>query len=842
MPATRRFQMTSQWNSGRAPCSAAASIFRIEVHFRTASRRQIVPLRLGPRANPDGFYDFLFFAHGWPAKCPQFSVLILRHKGKLVRISCGWQHCGRHAAVAAILIAICLTGCKKSPEKVRAESLARAAAFMQQEQYGNAIIEYKNAIKADPKSPELYSLLGDAYMKDTEYREAYLSFERVLQLSPGDYKAQLAIGQVLLRSGMNDDALQLAKELASTHPEVPEARMLLANAYQAKGMNALAIDELKSLLASQPRLTAAHINLGMFYASAAKRDLAEAELQKALQLEPQSFDARKALAALYINTGRMADAEKVYQAAVANAPSSPGALLTLADFYILTKRPAEAEQLYQRVVALQNNSVPARFALARFYVAQGRFEDARRLDEAIAAEKQDFIPARVQLAELALNSGDLAKAAQLTALLLQTQQRNTDVQILNARILLKQRKPQRAIEVLESVIKQGNLPAAHFLLGVAYNQLGNVERASNEMQVAVSIDPAMADAYVGLGEIMLNRNQPKAAMEYAQLAMQHSPNRTDVLVLAGSAAANMHNLALAEKFLQAYSAAVPNSADGYNRLGNLRLIQKRDSEALAYYEKSLAVAPRNYGALDGIASTLVRKGDRGAAVARVQAVLSQGETPELLSLAGKIYLEVGNQQAAEDVLKRALQHSSEIYAPYVQLGGLYARSQRLPEAINYFNSAVKMRPGDIASWTMLGMLYQQTGDLQKAENSYTHALDIEPNAGVAANNLAWLYADHMNDMDKALELARRAKVALPNVPNVSDTLGWIYAKRKLNDMAIPLLMEAVKGEPGHAEYHYHLAVALMQSGKKAAARGEMSSAIRLDSSIRGRDQARDILQ
>jgi tetratricopeptide (TPR) repeat protein len=226
----------------------------------------------------------------------------------------------------------------------------------------------------------------------------------------------------------------------------------------------------------------------------------------------------------------------------------------------------------------------------------------------------------------------------------------------------------------------------------------------------------------------------------------------------------------------------------------------------------------------------------------VNDALKQGENPELLSIAGKIYIEAGQLQAAEDVLKRSLQQSPQSYSDYVQLGSLVARRQRVPEAIAYFESAVKLRPADVGSWTMLGMLNQQQGNLLKSEESYIKALDIEPNAGVAANNLAWLYADRLNDMDKAMELARRAKVALPNVPNVSDTLGWIYTKRRLNEMAIPLLSEAVKSEPKHAEYRYHLAVALMQSGKKAAARQEMAAAERLDGNMRSRDQVREILQ
>jgi Flp pilus assembly protein TadD len=60
-------------------------------------------------------------------------------------------------------------------------------------------------------------------------------------------------------------------------------------------------------------------------------------------------------------------------------------------------------------------------------------------------------------------------------------------------------------------------------------------------------------------------------------------------------------------------------------------------------------------------------------------------------------------------------------------------------------------------------------------------------------------------------------------------------------MAVPLLAEAVKSEPKHAEYRFHLAVALLHSGKKNEARQEMASALKLNGDLRRRDEAREVL-
>ncbi|MEO5936848.1 MAG: tetratricopeptide repeat protein, partial [Terriglobales bacterium] len=122
-----------------------------------------------------------------------------------------------------------------------------------------------------------------------------------------------------------------------------------------------------------------------------------------------------------------------------------------------------------------------------------------------------------------------------------------------------------------------------------------------------------------------------------------------------------------------------------------------------------------------------------------------------------------------------------------------------------------------------------------------NALEMEPNSGVAANNLAWLYAEKFNDIDKALEMARRAKVAMPESPNVSDTLGWIYHRRQLFEMAVPLLQEAVKRDPKQPEYQVHLAASLLGQGKKDQAKSTLSSALKLDANLRNREDVKKLM-
>jgi len=746
------------------------------------------------------------------------------------------------SCLSTIALLCLLSGCSRDPVKVRDQAIARGDRAVQNLHFDNAIIEYKNAVKAEPRNEEGHLKLGQAYAKTSQLRDAGLQFQQVLAISPQNQTARLALGQIYLKAGMYEDALQLAKTVLATSPGNVDARLLMANANVARGMTSQAILDLQSLSHEQPAQVGVHLNLGLIYATVHKNELAETELRKALALQPDSFDGRKALAAFYLSTGRYDEAEQLYRAAAKDAPQSAEVLLTLAQFLALRQRSADAEQVYQALVQVQNNSAQSRFALANFYMTQRRFDEARKVYEKISEEDKDFFQARLQMGEIALLAGDLERAESVLAPLLRERKNIPDVQIMQARIQLGRNRPQQAADVLENLLKQGNSAATHYLLGIAHSQLGNLQRAVSEMEAAISADRHFVNAYVALAQMMLSRGQPKAALRYSNLAMQQEPRRSDLLLLMGNAWLDEGNYANAEASFKAYAVAMPQSSEALSRLGSLRVLQKRPADAIACFEKARQLDPNDYGALDGIISTLVSSGYHAKAEQRVRAELARQSSPQILNIAGKALANLGDMNSAEALLKSAIEKAPDNFTSYILLGSVYARRKQVPETIRVYESALRIRKNDVGLMNMLGMLYQEQGEVKKAQEIYNRVLDVDPNSGVAANNLAWIYADSVGDMDKALELARRARLALPRVANVTDTLGWIYSRRQHNSLAIPLLREAVKADPKSGEYRFHLAVALQRSGQKDEARQEITSALKLNAALRSRDEAQEILR
>jgi len=139
------------------------------------------------------------------------------------------------------------------------------------------------------------------------------------------------------------------------------------------------------------------------------------------------------------------------------------------------------------------------------------------------------------------------------------------------------------------------------------------------------------------------------------------------------------------------------------------------------------------------------------------------------------------------------------------------------------------------------MLEDGRKNYDAAVNNYRKALELDQNSSLAANNLAWLYAEQSKgNLDEAVRLSQGAVQKNPNVAGFADTLGWIYYKKGLHGAAVDQLRNAVTLDEAvatrsntspSATYHYHLGVALAAKGDKGAARREVEEALRLGEKV-----------
>ena len=126
---------------------------------------------------------------------------------------------------------------------------------------------------------------------------------------------------------------------------------------------------------------------------------------------------------------------------------------------------------------------------------------------------------------------------------------------------------------------------------------------------------------------------------------------------------------------------------------------------------------------------------------------------------------------------------------------------------------------------------------------YEKILKIDPESGLAVNNLAALLLDRRSDaasLARALELSKRFEDSTE--PALVDTLGWAYYRNGDYENAVRYLKIAVDAADQVPLLHYHLGMAYFAKQSLELARKELEQAVNLaKADYDGIEEARETL-
>src|SRR5437764_14054742 len=128
-------------------------------------------------------------------------------------------------------------------------------------------------------------------------------------------------------------------------------------------------------------------------------------------------------------------------------------------------------------------------------------------------------------------------------------------------------------------------------------------------------------------------------------------------------------------------------------------------------------------------------------------------------------------------------------------------------------------------------------DFSKELYSYEKVLALSPNFVPALNNLAYIYSEKLNNLNRAGELARKAHELAPAEPSVQDTLGWVLYRQGKSQEAAQLLEHSASKSPGTGEIQFHLAMANYLMGRLDEARAAVEKAAAASGAFAGNGAA-----
>jgi tetratricopeptide (TPR) repeat protein len=556
-----------------------------------------------------------------------------------------------------------------------------------------------------------------------------------------------------------------------------------------------------------------------------------------------SAPVQVAFGQLALRENQPAEAEKFFRAALAADEKSAAAHSALGLLHWSRRELPLADAALKRAAELSGPRSSKRLQYAQFKLQTGELAAGRSLLEEVSRQTPDFLPVWVWLAELAAADKKFDEAENLLGKALARDPLHPEALLLAARVRLAKGETDKAISELDRLSslfpKSGSI---NYHLGLAYAAKNDTAKALSRLTLAASSPEMATPATIAIGEIHVRKRDFSAAVAALLPLAKQQPGLTAAHLLLAEAYRGRGELDQADALYTQLEKDQPRDAQLAYAHGVLLAQKGRVADAKVAFNRARDLFPGHFGALEQLVNLEVAAKNYAAARRLVEADLAQAAqpAPHTLLLA-RVCLAQGDNPAAEAALLRAIELQPDSPNAHFMLARLYLSSQQPEKALANLRGTLEKNPRNLPALLLLGVIQHERKDYAGARDAYEKALAVEPKSTLALNNLAYLYSEHLAQLDKAYEMAQRARALTPLEPRTADTLGWIMVKRKTYSAAVVLLQESAARLPEEPEVHYHLGVARYLLGEESHARAALLSALHLKTTFNGADDARERL-
>ena len=739
----------------------------------------------------------------------------------------GWVRC---ALVAVCALGALLTGCSRDPNVRKQKYLESGERYFDKGQYREAAIQFENAIQVDARFTDAHYKLALTALKLQQWPSAYQELATTVQLQPDQYAAHLDLANLLILGGRLNEAKEHLDLLTQKQPNNPDVYIALSNYDAGTNNTTAALADMQKALQLDPARSDSYLNLAMLQMRGQQWDAAEQSFKKAVELNPKSTNALVALGNFYQTRGRFPEAEQLFHQAIQNSPDDPAPRLSLAGLYMAENKLGQAEEfLRQSKKDFPNNSVGYRL-LGDYYYSNNQLDKATTEYAALYQDHPRDLIVKKNYIQLLILKDRLDEARKLNDELLKAKSDDPDVKIYKAEIDIRSGRASEAADTLQAVLKNDpDNAVAHYQQGLAYDQLGNTNRAEAEWREAVRLRPDIVEAHRALAGVAVGKNDASALAQEADQIIALQPAAPDGYLLRGIADIDGKQYATAGDYIHRALEKEPDYPAAYVQLGNLHMAQSQYAEAQKAYEQALDQNPNSSEALGGVLNVdLVEKQpDRAIATAEAQLAKYPKNVGFHIILAQLLMEQKKDLAGAEQELHLASDLDKKNGEALVKLGMVQSARGNIDQALETYLEGSKTNPKEMVFYLLAGNIYENKQDWDRAKQQYQKALEVQPENPLASNNLAYVMLQQGGNLDVAFAMAQTARRQLPDNPNSADTLGWAFYHKHVYTSAINLFKEAVKKEPDNALFNYHLGLAYARSGQAALARQQLDRVVKI---------------
>jgi tetratricopeptide (TPR) repeat protein len=274
-------------------------------------------------------------------------------------------------------------------------------------------------------------------------------------------------------------------------------------------------------------------------------------------------------------------------------------------------------------------------------------------------------------------------------------------------------------------------------------------------------------------------------------------------------------------------AIEPHAADVHSNLGGALLQQGLVEEAVAQCRQAVQIQPDSAQAHNNLGNALSQQGRLDEAILHLQkAVQLQPALASACCNLATALLEAGRGDEAIQQLRRAIELQPDLADAYINLANALLAKDQVNEAVAQFRKAVELQPALATTHYNLANALSRQGQTDEAILQFRQALAIQPGFAPAHNGLAntLLQKGRANE---ALAHYRKALSLDPRLTEAHLNLANLLLQIQETDQAIAQFRAALKLQPGLAAAHSNLANALLSKGRPDEAIAHFEEALKL---------------
>ncbi len=169
-------------------------------------------------------------------------------------------------AAVAILIGACTT-----PEKAKAQHVARGQALLKDKKFQEAALEFRSALQIDEQLADAHWGLAQVYEGLQRYQEAFEEMKTTAELDQNNLDVRVKLGNYYLMGSQQSaaavsEAERLAKEILQKNPNHIEGHILMGSVLFAQDHKNEALAELNRAIEIDPQRVESYLSLARFHA------------------------------------------------------------------------------------------------------------------------------------------------------------------------------------------------------------------------------------------------------------------------------------------------------------------------------------------------------------------------------------------------------------------------------------------------------------------------------------------------------------------------------------------------------------------------------------------------